>query len=572
MFRREFGAATRGRRPILYRAAIAIVLLIALVPFGAIAFADGPSDDLPGRLTLLGRGAFLAVFGVEMLCLAVFIPAFAGGAIAEEREKDTLPLLLLTRTRPIEIAATKLLARTMPVLSLACTGVPVLVGAAWMGGLDRELLFAVAVLLSGAWLMAALATLASARREQAASARAMAAAWIFGWLLLPIVTLMPVRATTLWGELLAELKNLCALVAPSSPLSLATDRGWYFRPNAPGLGERVALMIGLQLAFGLVALAFAASNLKARERNPNWMDPTRGFRPPCGDDPIYWREYELPMRRGGGSLIRLRLRYVWIHVRAILITLLGLLALLILLAIPLGLLFATLYYGIPAFQEVWQHGYGAGGPFTERSRFNFVIRAATGALALFPALSMGALVAGRITTERDKKTWESLLTTPLEGREILRSKALAALHGLGQSAWPLPILWVLGLACGAVTPLGVLFAAADLTVAIWANLALGLSLSLRPGPTATASSRVASLTLLFLLVQTPVLYGALASPSEFAAMATWDSRLRGGLILAALGVPAVIGTVAWRLTRQTLDRFDEWVGRPREQDGLARAK
>jgi hypothetical protein len=169
---------------------------------------------------------------------------------------------------------------------------------------------ALAGLLSSSAFMAALAIMASAGREQAGTARALAMTWIFGWLLgPPILTIVPAGSGTLWSDLLVELKGLCALVAPSSPLSLLTDRSWFVAPSAGNLGERIALMTGLQVLFGLVALGSAASQLKARETNPNWTDPTRGYRTPCGDDPIYWREYELPMRRGGSHPIVLQLRY-----------------------------------------------------------------------------------------------------------------------------------------------------------------------------------------------------------------------------------------------------------------------
>ncbi len=562
MFRREYQAATRGRRSYLYRVFIVTLLVLALLPVGLSMFPEAPSGvEDPNRLRVFGRVAFLVTFCGEVLLLVIFVPAFVVGSIAEEREKNTLPLLLLTRLSRLEIVATKMIARWLPATSLVLTGLPFLVVAAYLGGLEFPLVMALLVLISSSLFIATLAILESASREQAATARVQASAWVWGWLLgPPILTIMPIRSATLWGQLLAEVKGICAFLAPSSPLSLATDRSWYYRPEVLDLGDKAARMVGLQVLFGLVAMLFAASRLMTRERNPNWADPTRGHRPPCGDDPIFWREYELPARRGGGTVIGFRLRMVWILIRALLLTTLALFASLLVLALPIVLIFSTIYYGVPAFGERWQ--FGTNGPFVERARFNLVVRAATAVFVLMPALTMGSIVAGKITTERDKKTWDTLLTTPLGGEEILRSKTRAALYAFGQMAWPVPIVWVLGLICGAVSPLGTILAVVDLLLLLWLNLGLGFSLSLRPGPTSVASSRIALLTLLILVLQLPLIAALLASPPELAAFDSLDRLIRWGAASAGVAVMIVTGLAAWRVTLGTIENFDRWVGRP----------
>jgi hypothetical protein len=561
MFRWEYKAATRRRRPFVFRAVFAVFLgLVALLLF----LATNSVEDSEGRMALFGRCLFIATISIELLILLAFVPAHVAGAIAEEREKDTLSLLLLTRLRPVEIVATKAVARWLPTTNPILTGLPVLLAAAWMAGLEWESALAMLVVASCSGFMASLAILASAKRDLASTARAQSIAWIFAWLIgPPIVSLLPITTGSLWGELLDALKSFCILVAPSSPLSLVTDAGWYHhRPGAMDLEGRVGLMIGLQGLFSLVALGFAATRLKAREKNPNWADPTKGYRPPCGDDPIVWREFDLPMRRGAGPLILIRLRAVWIIILSILISLLGLVAMILVLAVPIGLLVGTIYYGSAGFRELWVHGSGPGGPFEARRHFNLLIRAATGMLAMLPSLFIASLVSARITTERDKKTWDAFLTTPLEGEEILRSKALAALHGLWHSAWPLPILWLLGLACGVIPPWGVALATVDLLVLAWANVALGLYLGIRPGTTVGVSNRSAWWMLAFLLIHTPLLGAALVSPPEFAFFATWDLKVRVGLVLLGLSVPVFTAAMAWSWTRRTRNRFDEWVGRP----------
>ncbi len=563
MFRWERQVATRGRRPFLVRTVLAVVLVAVALLIGYLISRAAIGDDSGARRLLFGRSLLIASIVIELLYLVFFVPAYAGGAIAEEREKDTLPLLLLTRLTPVEIVLTKAAARCLPALNLVLAGLPVLAAGAWLANLELEGALAVLVLASSSAFMTTLAVLASAQSEQAGAARAKAMAWIFGWLIGPPgVSIMPIATGSLWGDLLAELKRLCELVAPSSPLSLLTDRAWYFRSTAVTLEGRVALMIGLQALFGMLAVGLASGRLKAREKNPNWLDPTRGHRPPCGDDPIYWREFELPIRRGSGPLVLIRLRYAWICIQAALINILGLVGVALFLAVPIGLLVSAIYYGLAAFRELWEHGYGGAGPYEARAYFNLLVRAGTGMLALLPALGAGSMVAGRIVTERDKKTWDAFLTTPLTGGEILRSKARVAVRSLWQTARPLPALWALGLACGVVTPLGVALAAVDLVLVAWANVALGLYLALRPGKTAAASSRAATSMFAFLAFHAPILYVMLASPRELATAANWDPRPWWALVLAALIVPTLTGLLAWALTRRTLRKFDEWAGRP----------
>ncbi len=143
----------------------------------------------------------------------------------------------------------------------------------------------------------------------------------------------------------------------------------------------------------------------------------------------------------------MRLRYLLIVIKAVLINIAALVGALLVLAIPIGLAAATMYYGFGAFEELRHYGYGPDGPFVERSRFNILVRAATGMLALLPSMIQTSLVGTRITVERDKKTWDTFLTTPLSATEILWSKSRVALTNL-KAGWPLLIIWVLGLACG----------------------------------------------------------------------------------------------------------------------------
>ncbi len=211
MFRRESQAATSKGRPFVFRAAFAVVLGIIALLVALIVFQTNSAMDSRQKFILYGRILFLDTIVADLLVLIFLVPAQVAGAIAEEREKDTLPMLLLTRLTPFEIVVTKAFARWLPTTNPILTGLPMLVISAWLAGLEFESVLAVLVMASTSWFMASLAILASARRELVAVARAQTMGWIFGWLIgPPIMTVIPVSSGTLWGELLMELKSLCA--------------------------------------------------------------------------------------------------------------------------------------------------------------------------------------------------------------------------------------------------------------------------------------------------------------------------------------------------------------------------
>lgn len=110
MFRHECRATTRGRRSFLFRTFVAALLGIVTPLVGlAVSEVHTPKAlSARDRTRTLGGGVFFASTGVELVVLTFSVPAFIGGAIAKERQKETLPLLLLSRLTPLEIVLIKL--------------------------------------------------------------------------------------------------------------------------------------------------------------------------------------------------------------------------------------------------------------------------------------------------------------------------------------------------------------------------------------------------------------------------------------------------------------------------------
>src|SRR5439155_15768105 len=85
---------------------------------------------------------FYSFMKVQFLALIFFTPAFAAGAIAEEKERKTMEFLLSTDLHNREIVLSKLVSRLGSLALLVVTGLPILCILQFMGGVDPNLVLA----------------------------------------------------------------------------------------------------------------------------------------------------------------------------------------------------------------------------------------------------------------------------------------------------------------------------------------------------------------------------------------------------------------------------------------------
>jgi ABC-2 family transporter protein len=278
----------------------------------------------------------------------------------------------------------------------------------------------------------------------------------------------------------------------------------------------------------------------------------------------------------------------------------------------------TYFFARPALIEVWQHGYTSGITSAERPEWNLMIRffmsgygvnapadIARTELNLFlrnittPLIFLIMLVAAgmaseAIISERARETWGSLIATPLSAREILRSKMLAALWRVRLLLATLLGLWTIGLACGAIHPLGFVVSVLVLAALLWFMLVFGTYISIEAKDMAAATGPMTGLVLLmtgwgalpFLLPirLSSVVLGAGSPPFvAFLSLASYRdvrnafhypvypflrwiqiSTGEGPLwvaltCLAGVIIPGVAGFYFWRFS---LTHFDRMIGRP----------
>jgi hypothetical protein len=113
-------------------------------------------------------------------------------------------------------------------------------------------------------------------------------------------------------------------------------------------------------------------------------------------------------------------------------------------------------------------------PGLARVELNVMLRQVTAVVSMVYSLVLTAYAAEGLGAERDRDTLTGLLTTPLTGAEILGAKMLGALWRTRWVAGGFVVSWLVGLAAGAVHPVGFLAATGGLAVSSWFLLALGM--------------------------------------------------------------------------------------------------
>ncbi len=149
----------------------------ALVLFGAFCvyymrhLAEGPVLAL-GR----GMGPFQFLVTAQLATIYLFLPPLMAGALAQEKERDTLGLLFLTDLTPWELILQKYVGRLIPMLTLLFLSLPLLAVAYSLGGVSAGMLYssAASLFLTCLWV-GALALECSA--HEASTFQALVRCW-----------------------------------------------------------------------------------------------------------------------------------------------------------------------------------------------------------------------------------------------------------------------------------------------------------------------------------------------------------------------------------------------------------
>jgi ABC-type transport system involved in multi-copper enzyme maturation permease subunit len=588
VFQFELMTTARKGRTHVIRVAYGVFLLVILWQNFSIWTSEAGGLFTSRQMRWFAQTTFYSFAVFQEIVALALAPALVAGVIADERQRKTLHYLMASRLSSAEIVLGKLGVRLLHAGVCLAVGLPVMSMLTLMGGVDpRLVLLAFAAATSTVFFLGALAILISTHARRVRDAVFAVYALELLWLVVPPI-IERLSGSGSWpanlpGDLARHANEWIAATSPVSLASIST----LMTAGPSAILDDLLWMIGLQSGLGLLMVGLAVVRLRpayrAQEAGPRFsLARLRRWRvrftklPPCGDDPMHWKE--LHTSRSGGIA-----------------RLVGLLA-----TVVLGglLIYGTYGTARPAIEEALL-GHPVGGPWgwgtpttMYRWQFNAYLSIVTPLIFVVYILGVASGAAGSVTSEHEGDTWVSLTTTLLSGPEILRAKMLGSVWRCRMLALAIVLLWLIGLCVGSIHPIGVVVALVELAVFSWFAAALGAILSLQFRSTHRAQALTLAALLFFNIVGQSAfglirylapfvwpgcmpaqIYWALVTPWDVQSfslrmlprsLSPWDVDNGPGW-RAVVGVLTVLGYAggAFLLTRGAFASFDTAAGRAR---------
>ncbi|HKB02613.1 MAG TPA: ABC transporter permease subunit [Gemmataceae bacterium] len=515
------GQSHRGRLLTVY------LLLIAFILTPAFWFADiDPMEVFFGQVWVrqlseaaeFGRRFALVLMEAILLAVAAMAPGFAAAAIAEEKERRTLSLLLSSPLSDREIVLGKAVGRLGFVLVAALAGLPVVALSALFGGITLPFLVAGWVLIASTAVLATAigiqaGTAAPDMRSSLVRAYGITALLVGTGVIPPFVFVSPFGIIVIiqnfdgWLMVLAALGYAGVQLLVAGVLLSVAVRGVRRAADEP---EPPRTVIRLPVAEPPVP-SRRAEPPPLPKWEPGYVPPKR----PRMDDrnPLLWKErYVAGRRTESGSQDRARAAGCLFAALALILLFLG-----------LGIL----------LNRIWVR------PTEDDMGGQLMLNGSTVALGLYlvpAAIGLAAAVA----RERHRQTLDALLALPVSRGEILQAKVRAAMERA----------WVWGPAAAVAS--GVAFGADagwQLGLAAAAFVLAGIGLVAGLGAWLTVRSPTEVRALRFLVPAVVLVVGV---PVGVWGQTDWSAPVLSVIGLAAgAAVFAVAGlTFWWRACRE----------------------
>lgn len=138
--------AARKRTYVIRCGYVLVLFILVMVVYRETLIHHNINDEY---FVMLGGGGrlFEALVFVQFAGIVLFLPALMAGAIAQEKERNTLVLLMVTDLRPGQIIMQKYLGRLVPMFSFLLLSLPLMAVAYSMGGVSSGMIASAALLL-----------------------------------------------------------------------------------------------------------------------------------------------------------------------------------------------------------------------------------------------------------------------------------------------------------------------------------------------------------------------------------------------------------------------------------------
>jgi len=405
VFNREIITTPRGLRLYLTRAGYVAALFGLVFTAWLILFGSTQQSGL-GDLARFGSAIFAVLAPLQLAIAVAFSALLTGAAVAQEKDRRTLDLLLMTNLSNVELVLGKLLASILSVLVPAVAALPLLMLITLLGGVSySQVLRVVAVTIAAAAVAGSLGSTIALWRERTFQSLALTALLLVLWLLGGEILAAGILGET-WAGLSAEhwavvFSPLRAIFAAVRPLDhfgdTHLDLAWWQAP--------------VNMFLLAAAAATVLLNLWAILRVRVW-NPTQETQPRLTESPADVQTTiaatdltAVPSRRVWDNPILWREICTWAYGKKILIVRV---AYLVIFAIC-----AAAIFGVWADADAAAASASAG--------------VADAARPLVPLVVLGlilvnALAVTSLTNERDLRALDLLLVTDLSPREIIFGK------------------------------------------------------------------------------------------------------------------------------------------------------
>jgi ABC-type transport system involved in multi-copper enzyme maturation permease subunit len=448
----------RSRYAIMRLLYAALLLFVLCSMFMSMDFANRGER---GRDSAIMAQQFFGVFMLVQLTIVVLLtPAYVAGAISEEKDRKTLEFMLATDLHNREIILSKLLSRVANITLLLITGLPILSILQFVGGVDAQLMIAGfagtgLTMLGIASLSILMSTLFQKPRDSIGVTYLLIVTYVFGMMAFLVMkeAFPAFMKESLWegtptladmaevanagNPLMAIIDIIMAIegrsrVAPGTPTSLVAA--------LPGILERYAIFhVGLAVlcvTWSIIRLRTIAlkQTVGGSTKKLRWWER---YRPPIGEMPMMWKELHIEGRT----------KFNWLIFGAVVI--------LILLTLGSGLLVIC--------NVLWEHFLGGRSQWRDlQEGMNVWFRVAGTGVGCLMLLMMAVRAATSVTNERERDTFDALITTPMSSEAMLSAKLLGTLMSL-RMGW----LWYGSMMALAILSGGIHLLAVPLVLTAW---------------------------------------------------------------------------------------------------------
>jgi ABC-type transport system involved in multi-copper enzyme maturation permease subunit len=398
IFDKELRVSSRRRRNYLLRVAYIALLSVFILSAWYSAFglrSSGSAAYQVSRLSRMGRIVITTVVWFQFIAAQLIAAVMLSSSISDEVRGGTLGVLMTTPISSFQIVTGKLLGKLLQLMLLLATSLPLLAIIRIFGGVPWDyVISSVCITLTAAVLVGALSLLFSMAYHRAHNV-------IILIIIVYLLLFAALPGIFIWiaaeGSLSQQVtSSIIALTNPfwalmTSTRSMLLPQGGtakaFLWPVHCLIMLAVTAFLIMREAFGRPAKLWFRRVLKRKEsqhvENAHCRAEAGSIKPVTGR-PIVWKE----MRKGFIGSRKLGVRTS---------------ALLIGLCVPVAISPIFVPRGFIFFPSLLVLG-----------------------LYLIVMIRMAVFSAGGITQEKEARTWPILLATPLEDKEIVRGKAIAA--------------------------------------------------------------------------------------------------------------------------------------------------